>query len=87
MVSAQLVERLLPTSEIRGSNPVIDKILSVNCTIEKTKIKKKRPGMAHFLRTFSTSSGVNLTAIFQSCVPYKFGFSRQVASKSATGGS
>ena len=34
-----------------GSNPVIDKKLyrtfNVNC-IEKTKIKKKRPGMAHF---------------------------------------
>ena len=47
---AQLVEQLLPTPEVRGSIPVIGKKLylafSVNC-IEKTKIKKKRPVMAH----------------------------------------
>ena len=52
MVVAQLVERSLPTPEVRGSNPVIGKLLSdiclfaVNC-VEKTKIKKKRPRMAH----------------------------------------
>ena len=38
-------------SEVRGLNPVIGKIyiehlFTVN-SIEKTKIKKKRPGMAH----------------------------------------
>ena len=57
MVVAQLIERSLPTSEVRGSNPVIVKLLyrtfnclpAVNC-IEKTKIEKKRPGMAHFLK-------------------------------------
>ena len=54
MVVVQLVEQLLPMSEICGSNPVIGKLLyrtfvSVNC-IEKTKIKKKRPEMAHFLK-------------------------------------
>ena len=42
MVVAQLVEQTLPTPEICSSNPDIDKILSTNCTIEKTKIKKKR---------------------------------------------
>ena len=46
---AQLVELLLPIPEVRGSNPVIGKIyiehFTANC-IEKTKIKKKRPGMA-----------------------------------------
>ena len=41
------VERLLLTPEIRGTNPDIGKILSTNSTTEKTKIKKKRPGMAH----------------------------------------
>ena len=51
VVVALLVERSLPTSEIRGSNPVISKILSTNCTIEKRKIKKKSPGMAHLLKT------------------------------------
>ena len=49
LVVALLVERLLPISEVRGSNPVIGKILywtfNVN-SIEKTKIKKKRAGMA-----------------------------------------
>ena len=44
---AQMVERSLPTPEIRSSNPVISIILSSNCLIEKMKIKKKRPGMAH----------------------------------------
>ena len=47
----QLVERLLPTPEIHGENPVTgdfiyNRIYYKNC-IEKTKIKrKKRPGMA-----------------------------------------
>ena len=49
---AQLVERLLLTPEFRGLNLDIGKLLygtffTVNC-IKKTKIKKKRPGMAHF---------------------------------------
>ena len=51
MVVAQLVEQSLLIPEVRGSNPVIGKNLyrtfTVNC-IEKTKIKKKRPGMTHF---------------------------------------
>ena len=41
MVVAQLVERSLPTREIRGSNADIGKILSTNCTLEKMKIEKK----------------------------------------------
>ena len=41
VVVVQLVERLLPTLEIRGLNPDIGKILSTNCTIEKTKINKR----------------------------------------------
>ena len=47
VVVAQLVEWLLLTPEIGCSNPNIGKILSANYTIEKTNIKKKRPGMAH----------------------------------------
>ena len=51
VVVAQLVELLLPTREVCSSNPVIDKLFlehlfTVNC-IEKTKMKKKRPGMTH----------------------------------------
>ena len=48
VVVVQLVERSLPTPEVRGSNPVIGKIyieqlLTVNCVlVEKTKIKQKR---------------------------------------------
>ena len=52
---AQLVERSLPLPEVRGSNPVIGKIylyiehfFTVNCVLKKMKIKKKRPGLAHF---------------------------------------
>ena len=58
MVVAQLVEQLLPIPEARGSNPVIGKIYiehlfaTVNC-IEKTKIKKKRSGLTHFLKNVS----------------------------------
>ena len=55
MVVAQLVGRLLPKSEVHGSTLVIGKIyiehlftlFTINC-IEKMKINKKRPGMAHF---------------------------------------
>ena len=54
VVVAQLVERSLSIPEVRGSNSDIGKffywILTVNC-IEKTKIKKKRPGLAHFYET------------------------------------
>ena len=52
MVVAQLVERSPSTLEICGSNPVIgqtfiERLLIVN-RVEKTKIMKKRPGMAIF---------------------------------------
>ena len=47
VVVAKLVERSLLTPEICGSNPDIGKISSTNCAIEKTKTKKKRPGVAH----------------------------------------
>ena len=51
VVVAQLVERSLPTPEIRGTNPIIGKVLSTNCKL-KWKVKnkekrKKRPYMAH----------------------------------------
>ena len=46
VVVAQLVEWLLLTPEIPYSNSDMGIILSTNCTIEKTKVKKKRPGMA-----------------------------------------
>ena len=51
VVMAQLVERLLTTPEVRSSNPVIDKNVYWTFTvnwIEKMKMKKKRPGLAHF---------------------------------------
>ena len=54
MVVAQLVERLLPTPEILGSNPDFGKILSTNCTIEKIIIKKKRLGMVHLKKIDTT---------------------------------
>ena len=48
VVVAQLVKRSLSTTEICRSNPVIGQILSTNCILVKTKIKKKSPGMAQF---------------------------------------
>ena len=48
---AQLAEWVLPIPEVCGSNPVIGEYLSEHLFtvnyIEKKKIKKKRPGMAH----------------------------------------
>ena len=44
VVEAHLVERSLPTPEIRSSNPVIGQILSTNCTI--TNRKEKEAGNA-----------------------------------------
>ena len=53
VVVAQLVEQLLRNPEFCGLNPIISKNLqstfTVNC-IEKTKINKKRLGMAHFFK-------------------------------------
>ena len=46
VVVAQLVERSLPIPEVRGSNPVIEYLLS---TVLKDE-KKKRPGMGHFIK-------------------------------------
>ena len=52
VVVARLVERLLLTPEVHGSNQFTGKfyikhLFTVN-TIENAKITKKRPGMAHF---------------------------------------
>ena len=53
VVVAQLVEWSLPIPEVRSLNPVISKKLFILniclLCIEKTKIKKKRPGMGHIL--------------------------------------
>ena len=48
LVVSQLAEWLLPKTCVHSSNPVISKILhTASLTIEKTKDKKKRPGMPH----------------------------------------
>ena len=71
VVVAQLVERLLLIPEVRGSNPVIGKNLFiywtiVNCQlcIEKTKIKKKRPRMAHLKKISIENSVVDFTRMW-----------------------
>ena len=51
MVVAQFAERSLPTSEVHGSNPIINRFskgifVFVICGIEETKIKKKLSGRA-----------------------------------------
>ena len=52
VVVAQLVEQSRSIPEVRGSTPVFVEHLFVNLFIinyiEKTKINKKRPGMAPF---------------------------------------
>ena len=52
MVVVQLVEQLLLTAEICSSNPDIGKILSTDCTIEKTKIKKRGREWPIFKKVF-----------------------------------
>ena len=52
VVVADLEEHSPPTPDVRGSNAVIGKLYILSNCIEKTKIKKKRPGIAH-LKTFS----------------------------------
>ena len=84
MVVAQLVEWSLSIPEVRSSNPVIGKILywtfTVNC-IEKTKIKEKRPGLAHFLKRLNRDNfnilvwnklGIENMEKYYRCSFYKF---------------
>ena len=52
LVVAQVVERSLPTPEIRYSNPIFGQILSTNCTITNRKDENNRPGMAHLKKNF-----------------------------------
>ena len=55
VVVPQLAKHLLPMSEVCGSNPVIGQNLYRTClllTAEKTKIKEKRMGMAHWKTIF-----------------------------------
>ena len=54
VVVAQLTERSLSMQEILSSNPVMEFFLLCTfllLTVGKTKIKKKRPGMAHSKHT------------------------------------
>ena len=63
MVVAQLVERWLPTLEVRGSIPISDINIdhySTNCNSEKAKIKKKRPGTAHLFKLAIYNNGFRL---------------------------
>ena len=45
---AQLVERSLPTLEVRGSNPAIGKICIELSTALKTRKYRKKPGNGPF---------------------------------------
>ena len=58
VVVVQLVKRSLPTPEIRGSKPSAI-LFAINCIkncVGKTKVSKKRPGVAIFLSDSSSSS-------------------------------
>ena len=47
-LKARVVAQLVLTPEVRGSYPVISKQIIGHLLLEQTKIKKKKPGMAHF---------------------------------------
>ena len=66
-----MVERSLLTPEIRGSNPDIGEILSAKCTVEKTKIKKKRPGMARLKKSLSLALNFFVITFFVSQIVFK----------------
>ena len=68
VVVAQLVERSLPASDICGSNSDIGKRISTNCTIEKMKIKKKRPGMARLFYSHVNSTRFTGTQNILTCI-------------------
>ena len=56
MVVAQLVERLLPPPEIRGSNPNIGKVLTTNCKLNrKDENKEKEAGNGPSLKKGRTA--------------------------------
>ena len=51
VVVAQFVEWSLPIPEVHGLDPAIGKIYIehlLSTVLKRPKIKKKRPGMAHF---------------------------------------
>ena len=68
VVVAQLVERLLPTPEIGGSNPNIGKTLSTNCTFKKKRRKYRKRGWEWpiFKKKFQTV----ILAITNFCQPF-----------------
>ena len=58
---AQLVERSLPTLEVRGSNPAIGKICIELSTALKTRKYRKKPGNVHLKNhNFYTNIGFAL---------------------------
>ena len=57
VVVAQLVERSLPTPEVRSSNPVIYIRQYLMSTVVKKEKKKNRPGMTHFLLQWTDREG------------------------------
>ena len=61
---AQLVERSLPTPEVRGSNPDSSKTNIehlLRTEIKKPKIKKKGPGIAHLKSNFGKNRKLKMT--------------------------
>ena len=66
---AQLVERSLLTLEIRGSNPIIGKVLctkfSTNCNIEKTEIKTRGQEWPIFKKSHGGGGTVVAAALSQ----------------------
>ena len=75
VVVAQLVERSLPTPEVRGLNPVIGKLLYGTFVYWQLYWKdenkqKKRPGMAHFFFKKKKQNTLNLKQPFKTEIDY-----------------
>lgn len=58
---AQLVKWLLPTPEVRSTNPISDiyKRFSPNCSLEKTTVKEKMKRMAHLWKKHKSPKAGN----------------------------
>ena len=56
LVVAQMIEQSLSTPDVRGLSSIrdINDQYSTNCNLEKTKLMKKRPVMAHVYKKKKT---------------------------------
>ena len=76
VVVAQLVERSLPTPEVRGSKPVIGKFYMehlLSTATKRRKEKKKRPRKSHLKNQIAVLQNFAKSVRFISTLVFSFG--------------